>query len=78
MKKTLALGVSTAIVMTTLTGCVFDRPVTTKYGIDPPQNSQYEEPIPEVYGANPDTEYFEQDDNPDVSIPSVYGPSTDN
>lgn len=78
MKKTLALGVSTAIVMTTLTGCVFDRPVTTKYGIDPPNNSQYEELIPEVYGANPDTEYFEHDDNQDVSIPSVYGPSTDN
>ena len=56
MKKTLVLGVSTALVMTTLTGCVFDRPVTTKYGIDPPDKlgifQPKEEPVPDEYNES--------------------------
>lgn len=78
MKKTLVLGVSTAIMMTTLTGCVFDRPVTTKYGIDPPDNQsileKFDTPVPEVYGANPDSNSSANESN--KAVPVVYGPST--
>lgn len=79
MKKTLVLGVSTAIVMTTLTGCVFDRPVTTKYGIDPPDNpsifEKFDDPVPEVYGANPENNFNNETNK---VVPAVYGPNTDN
>lgn len=78
MKKTLILGVSTAIVMTTLTGCVFDRPVTTKYGIDPPNNpsifEKFDTPVPDVYGSNP--ENTANSDESNKAVPVVYGPST--
>ena len=78
MKKTLVLGVSTALVMTTLTGCVFDRPVTTKYGIDPPDKlgifQQKEKPVLDVYGANPIEDEYENEAN--TAVPSVYGPKT--
>ena len=38
MKKTLVLGLSTAIILTTLTGCNFDRPITEAYGSTPPDD----------------------------------------
>lgn len=78
MKKTLVLGVSTALVMTTLTGCGFDRPVTTKYGIDPPDKpviiDYHEDPVPDVYGTNPSDNYDEEYNN--QAVPAVYGPNT--
>lgn len=80
MKKTLILGVSTAVVMTSLTGCVFDRPVTTKYGIDPPDEpgifQQKEEPVPDVYGANPTANNKDSEQEDNKMVPLVYGPNT--
>lgn len=73
MKKTLVLGVSTAIVMTALSGCTFDKPITTKYGIDPPNKPFYknfDEPVPDVYGTNPKSNK-EEDINRQVIL---YGP----
>lgn len=55
MKKTLVLGLSTAIVMTSLAGCTFNKPMGTLYGAEPQDtpeiNQNIDEPVPDVYGA---------------------------
>jgi hypothetical protein len=58
MKRTLALGLSTAIVMVSLSSCVFDRPTETKYGCEVPEDEptveqNTDEPLPDVYGPAP-------------------------
>ena len=59
MKKTLALGVSTAIVLVSLSACTRERIVETKYGCPPPDDEptieqNIDEPMPDVYGPAPE------------------------